>query len=270
MALQDWTPFTPGRPWLPGPPPQRRRLPIQRVLAARSDAQSLDVPVTQISLDAALTAPALRRYKGQKFGASSTRIHLFHGSAPVGRETLDSFARLGPCRDFSRPIGYLSRGRAVYWTTSLEFALAWCNFIITGAWDGPLDPNLSCLVYVAEVDLTELFADGGRAILLPRPCTPADEDALTAWCDRNMRKTGDSARRPPPGCQKADWGVIASRIPQHTVASLDKADGALTRVFGRELNAAQIHLVAACDDEYARQIASGGVEILYVNLRQEK
>lgn len=68
--------------------------------------------------------------------------------------------------------------------------------------------------------------------------------------------------------QVAAAGVSELQIPQHTVASLAKAYGALTKVFGQELNAAQIHMVAACHDEYAIQIASGGIEVLYVDSRQ--
>lgn len=100
------------------------------------------------------------------------------------------------------------------------------------------------------------------------PRKPSDKDKLTAWCNKNMRKTGNLDRWPPPGCQKADLGIIVLQIPQHTVASLAKAYGALTKVFGQELNAAQIHMGPACHDEYAIQIASGGIEVLYVDSRQ--
>lgn len=62
--------------------------------------------------------------------------------------------------------------------------------------------------------------------------------------------------------------MIASQIPQHTLVSLAKVDVALTMVFGQELNAAQIHMVAACVDEHAGQIASVGIEILYMDSGQ--
>lgn len=72
------------------------------------------------------------------------------------------------------------------------------------------------------------------------------------------------------GCQKADMEMIALQIPQHTAASLAKAYRALTWVFEHELNAAKIHMVAAWDDEYAGQIASGRIKVQHADFKAKK
>jgi hypothetical protein len=103
------------------------------------------------------------------------------------------------------------------------------------------------------------------ALLLSDILNDDDESSLTAWCDGNMKKTGDLERISPPGHQRADWGLIVSRIPSHSADSLKAGNGPLVQCFKDEIDPSTIRLFAACEDRFAELIAAAGKEILHGN-----
>lgn len=108
-------------------------------------------------------------------------MYLFHGCGnAIDAQVINSFARWGPSIRFSRPRSYLSPGQAVYWTNSIEFAVAWSFFAEYGHWDlESIQPNrpFRCLVSVSKLDLTRVSFEGGL-YLIPAPQTAEDEDQL--------------------------------------------------------------------------------------------
>jgi hypothetical protein len=68
----------------------------------------------------------------------------------------------------------------VYWSNSIEFAIAWIFFSETGSWN--LDEFEArrpsrCLIFVSRLDLAKMKFEGGL-YLIPRPQTPEEEEGL--------------------------------------------------------------------------------------------
>ncbi|OCL06211.1 hypothetical protein AOQ84DRAFT_378813 [Glonium stellatum] len=167
--------------------------------------------------------PALREYFGQddrnvegRAKKDSQTTLLFHSCAnDISPSLLQSFSKRGPSIRFARPKSYFSRRPAVYWTDSLDFAVAWGIFTETGRWVSDIWNELisiECLVYVSKVDLSSIPAPFGVHII-PSPRTPEGEKQLDEWCNANNNDGDAGSRIPPPNSDKSDWSLIGSRIP---------------------------------------------------------
>jgi hypothetical protein len=190
------------RPWLPGPPPRRsnpnyrnKKYPEPRVLPP-----SVTVSITKLDFRDPSCVSILKPYLGQEFrgiekvvprrcGVVSEHIYLFHGSAEGGIERVArSFVRHGPSISFARSNGYLSREPAVYYTTSLEFALSWIYFTDYGQWSAKnwKTATLRGLVYVSKVNVKRLYQKF-RCNEIPSPVTTQQEQQLQDVCYPNQR-----------------------------------------------------------------------------------
>lgn len=184
----------PRRWWLPGPPPPRRLISLKAVEESyRQDGTPpLHVPVRHITIRLAdfPKSPDLAPYLGrldqpptavdhESVIAKSEPSYLFHGCGnAIDAEVVDSFACRGPSIRFARSRSYFSTGRAVYWSNSIEFAIAWSCFAETGNWDlwrYNKDQPFQCLIFVSRVDLTAMKTG---LYLIPKPQTPKEEQAL--------------------------------------------------------------------------------------------
>ncbi|KAH6624808.1 hypothetical protein B0J18DRAFT_191266 [Chaetomium sp. MPI-SDFR-AT-0129] len=188
--------------WLPGPPPPRRLISLHDVEESYrlEGIPELAVPVRTLELRGGLqvltAANPLAPYidqldrpgtdaQGGSPVATLTPLYLFHGCGePVNPEVIRSFARWGPSIRFSRSSSYFSPRPAVYWTNSIEFAIAWSFFARTGSWglDGDqLDrddgQSFECLIFVSKLDLGTAGFDGGLH-MIPRPQTVEEEEEL--------------------------------------------------------------------------------------------
>ncbi|KAF2679863.1 hypothetical protein K458DRAFT_393427 [Lentithecium fluviatile CBS 122367] len=266
------------RYWLPGSPPRRRLKDlgtVERLLGPNDYLPDLRIPVRPINLwsfenrESSTLGPYFKR-RGH-FGDKSRRneeeaLYLFHGCATeISPDLLHSFARHGPSIHFSRPQSYFSRAPAVYWTDSLDFAFAWCVFSETGRWIPDITPGskpFECLVYVSKVDAA-ILANPGKCFHIAEPDADHMEMQLVDWCNANMEKSNPINRIPPPGSDKADWSVISSRIPKHTMESLVCADFPDMPALGKT-EVRQMWMYAACDETSSSQIASAGIEILHL------
>jgi hypothetical protein len=228
------------RPWLPGPPPNRQEVPVEQAEADYDveGFQDLQIPIRRVNLlpgSNFVTFSTKSLFKQLIPPVTSTKStrYLFHGCATnIDRRTLLSFSKMGPSIKFSRPRSYFSRQPAVYWTDSIEFALAWCVFTKTGKWkaDYPSDnADFECIIYVTEINLNSL-SDHFLSYSIPSDRSIDDEQALVdvslflstlfnllkskQWCLANIDQKGDSSRIPPPGTTMSDWNLIISRIPK--------------------------------------------------------
>ncbi|KAJ4307367.1 hypothetical protein N0V84_012785 [Fusarium piperis] len=246
------SPNKPPRWWLPGPPPTRRQLSLDTVDESyqRDGTPELSIPVRHLTVPFAERSSVLCPYLGRldqptTAPGESKETYLFHGCGNVtSPRVVQSFARWGPSIRFSKARSYFSTGRAVYWSNSIEFALAWCFFCETGSWDlagfnG--EHPLESLIFVSRPDLRDINLQ-----VIPKPQTPEDEEELDNWCDTNMNRT----RIPPPKLQQSDWGVLASRIPRRTVESVKMERQKTDNTW----------LYAALDEASSQAIAKAGVE----------
>jgi hypothetical protein len=100
-----------------------------------------------------------------EYGFPKSAMYLFHScSSGLNCKTVASFAKWGPSIRCARQQGYFSRAPAVYWTSTLSFAIAWGIFSKYGSWDlshRPGEPEFECLVYVAKVEWSSLNLSGG-------------------------------------------------------------------------------------------------------------
>nr|XP_036582650.1 uncharacterized protein CTRU02_07203 [Colletotrichum truncatum]KAF6791441.1 hypothetical protein CTRU02_07203 [Colletotrichum truncatum] len=257
--------------WLPGPPPQRRLVSIAEVEESlcRDGTPELSIPVRHVSVTGLtlfatghpVAASPLDPYLGHLDSPSnnSTSTHLFHGCGNVtGPEVAESFSRRGPCIRFSRDRSYFSSSRAVYWSNSIEFAIAWSFFSETGHWD-PAEcdkPGIwpfQCLVYVSRLDLEKTNFENGLH-LIPEPQGFRDEEEMENWCDSNMSKSPEKQLVSPPGAAKTEWGLIGSRIPKQTAKGLAKWHEQADKVW----------LFASCNETSSTTIARAGLEILCI------
>ncbi|KAH6995868.1 hypothetical protein BKA56DRAFT_570156 [Ilyonectria sp. MPI-CAGE-AT-0026] len=259
----------PRRWWLPGPPPPRRLISLDLVEESyrRDGTPELSVPVRSIRVPwverSSVLAPYLDR-SDKPGSAEETPVsgpkYLFHGCGNVlGPRVIQSFARRGPSIRFSRSQSYFSADQAVYWSNSVEFAIAWSFFSETGSWNlNDFDGKrpFRCLIFVSRLDLAEPSFEGGL-YLIPRPQSPEEEAELGDWCDANRTKMAQTRRIPPPKSQKADWGVIGSRIPKDTMRALRPLYNRTDKTW----------LFAACNEASSRTIAGAGVEILHITLQ---
>lgn len=181
--------------WLPGPPPARRKTSIETVeLSYQADGlPELQVPVRRVDLWSRenRTSLTLQRYFRRLGRCDKSpghhQIHrsqygkqmfLFHGCAnDISPMLVESFSRRGPSIRFSRSQGYFSRKPAVYWTTSLDFAFAWCVFTETGHWFLSFCQAFECVIYVSKVDLPSIRPPSG-VYMIPPPSTAEDEQRL--------------------------------------------------------------------------------------------
>ncbi|KAK4156179.1 hypothetical protein C8A00DRAFT_41334 [Chaetomidium leptoderma] len=265
-------PGKPNRWWLPGPPPPRRLISLHDVEESYrlEGIPELAVPVRSVTLRGPLTAAGpLAPYTGQlgrpvtdpQGAPVAAPAYLFHGCGePVSPEVIRSFARRGPSIRCSRSSSYFSPRPAVYWSNSVEFAIAWSLFARTGSWgldqaDREDRQSFECLIFVSRLDLGTAKFDGGL-YMIPRPQTPEEEEELGQWCEQNMNRgdLGHKRPAPPPKSHRADWGVIGSRIPRSTMQSLT--------MFREKTD--KIWLFAACNYASSRAIAEASVEILHI------
>ncbi|KAF2758233.1 hypothetical protein EJ05DRAFT_381875 [Pseudovirgaria hyperparasitica] len=255
--------FDPLRPWLPGPPPIRRQIPVQEVDDGykKESRAPLHVPINTMRLSSALE---LNRYSGM--GNPLQPAYVFHGCGnKVSSAILESFSKWGPSIRFSRPRGYFSCSPAVYWTNSLAFAIGWCAFTETGQWLPKLnerEQDFECVVYVSKVIMGDLESPAGTCLLSP-PSTEIEETDLVNWCNQNVAKSPRKGRIPPPGCVNAEWSIIGSRIPKHTVDGLGTAMSDEAELF-KGVDVSQIWIYAACDESSSVSMANLGVEIIHV------
>lgn len=177
------------RPWLPGPPPPRLSLESRSKLMLGGSSIFKQLHVENIQLRPDLSNSQLQKYLGQvldaEFLLSSNlppSFYIFHATTvPTGDESIiKSIVRRGPSLDFARPRSYFSATPAVYYTTSLEFALAWSIFTQTGSWETSWrfdSPELTSVVFVARITLHELIKEFDMNILFP-PVTQEEEQTL--------------------------------------------------------------------------------------------
>lgn len=179
------------REWLPGPPPRRRQKDLSTLQDSNCHEQDLNgfhIPIRKVDLRSFenRNSEMLRAYfiEGASTrttaNAATDKVYLFHGCAgEIKPDLLTSFSRYGPSIHFSRPQSYLSRGPAVYWTDSLDFAFAWCVFSETGRWIPDISPEASieCLIYVSRVK-REALQDITRCYNIPVPASEQDEQEL--------------------------------------------------------------------------------------------
>ncbi|KAF2493080.1 hypothetical protein BU16DRAFT_97506 [Lophium mytilinum] len=215
------------RPWWPGPPPLRSdpkyRSKTSRLVPVPSC--TYQIPILPFRFCTDYFKQSCAQYRGQSFRTESvtrpdlSTVFLFHATAEgASNEVAQSFSACGPSLAYSRSNGYFSREPAVYYTTSLEFALCWILFTRHGRWDldvefADLQPR--GLIYVSRVDVC-MLAKTFRTRPIDPPNTTSDEQALQDWCTVNMEAgegTDQPNRIPPPGCGEADWSLLASRIP---------------------------------------------------------
>ena len=180
----------PWRWWLPGPPPPRRLLSLDAVEESyrKDGTPELSVPVRFISVPWISRCSILAPYFGRLDQPTSDAgapaagpTYLFHGCGnDISPKVVQSFSRRGPSIRFSRSQSYFSAGRAVYWSNSVEFAIAWSFFSETGSWNlNEFDGKqpFQCLLFVSQLNLAETDFDGGL-YLIPRPYIAAEEEEL--------------------------------------------------------------------------------------------
>lgn len=227
------------RPWLPGPPPNRQNRAVEEALLAYRNARNpnLRIQIQHIALvmtgEHGHTNGFLDAFEGplQPWKGISRSRYLFHGCATkINKHTLDSFSEMGPSITFARRSGYFSREPAVYWSDTIELALAWCVFARTGRWTLSLSAlaEFECIIYVTELP-TELATRHLTLYSIPCPESTEQEQALVdvsvcslafprlttiQWCLANGNTEGDKPRLAPPGTVIADWDIIRSRIPK--------------------------------------------------------
>lgn len=177
--------------WLPGPPPPRRRIPLEVVedLYREEGIPELSVPVRVLNfpwnngwsegipyLDH-LDEPA------SDTGTSGSRpTYLFHGCGNIGgSDVVQSFARWGPSIRFSRSRSFFCGSQAVYWSNSVKFAILWSFFSETGRWtldEFDATQPFHCLIFVSRLDLMGTGFTGGL-YLIPKPQTVGEEQELS-------------------------------------------------------------------------------------------
>ncbi|KAK3990435.1 hypothetical protein QBC44DRAFT_239005 [Cladorrhinum sp. PSN332] len=250
--------------WLPGPPPPRRLVSLQTVEESyhRDGISELAVPVRSITLRSRKDyASVLASYTCISSTSSPEPIYLFHGCGnSISHDVTRSFSRWGPSIRFSRARSYFSAGPAVYWSNSLEFAIAWSFFAETGSWDMSLSRQdtqqqqqqpFVCLVYMSKVSMQAMNSVEHGLYLIPEPESRLEEEELEEWCNGNL----DPGRRPsplaPPKTKTARWGIVGSRIPRSTMQALEHLDGNIDKIW----------LFASCNEASSRVMAEGGVEV---------
>lgn len=182
------------RPWLPYHPPERsaRSIESARMIYEDNGFPNLSIPIRTVNLLAgdSITCArhALHLYIHEGDGPDTKPTNerfLFHGcSTAASPALLQSFAKMGPSIYFSRPKSYLSRGPAVYWTDSFEFALAWCVFTKTGKWmaNEPYQSrDFECLIYVSKVNINDLSSRFDTH-LINTPSSIEEEQNLVDVC----------------------------------------------------------------------------------------
>jgi hypothetical protein len=148
----------------------------------------LCIPVRRITVSSAIFPPcaALDQYLGRLDQPPSARgsgnpeaTYLFHGCGnAIDDDVVKSFSRRGPSVRFARSRSYFSACPAVYWSNSIEFAIAWSFFAETGDWNWDrLDGRraFQCLIFVSKPDLSALEQN---LYLVPRPRTTLEEEEL--------------------------------------------------------------------------------------------
>jgi len=266
--------------WLPGPPPSRRKVSIEAAeqLYQGDGRAELQVPIRQVDLWSTenRTSPTLRGYFEDKCpnwsnpycqkskGPSQREIFLFHSCADsVSPALLQSFSMRGPSIHFARPHGYFSNLPAVYWTNSLDFAFAWAFFTAKGRWASPgRDENFECIVHVSKVDLFSTPAPSGVYMISP-PSSLDEEQLLVEWCHTNMTAYSGSKRVPPPLSTQADWSIIGSRIPKHTIDGMNQVTLQELPALGR-IKLESTWMYAACDEVSSAALSEAAVEILHI------
>lgn len=175
-----------GRWWLPGPPPPRRLISLASVEESylKDGTPALDIPIRHVKVSQPSLQKTLDSYVDQSKNpiTSPGTMVLFHGCGnTISPDIVRSFARRGPSIRYSRDRGYLSTKPAVYWTNSINFAISWCVFSKTGAWqfnDMKGDnTSFTCLLYISRLNLSKTFPQG--IYMVPPPQNPEDEDELS-------------------------------------------------------------------------------------------
>lgn len=179
-----------SRPWLPGPPPPRRKIGVSDIVAAyRADGhEDLMIPIHKVFSD---NVSLLRHSEAQilqklSITSEGETTLLFHGcGTAICSEVLGSFSKMGPSMRFARPRSYFSKTPAVYWTSSIRFAIAWCVFTKTGKWPSSNqqpDPSESIIV-VARANLKAL-EESKASCMIRGPTTIEEEEELVQVISR--------------------------------------------------------------------------------------
>ncbi|KAK5633880.1 hypothetical protein RRF57_009594 [Xylaria bambusicola] len=176
-----------SRWWLPGPPPPRRLIPLSTVDEENTShgRQALNIPVHHKRISLSNLEETLDIYVKQleKVAIASGTKPVFHGcGTSITPEVVESFARKGPSIEYSRSRGYFSNRPAVYWSSTLRFAVAWCFFTQTGSWEPgkvTMEKPRSCLIYVSLVNLVSAPFEGGM-YMVAQPRTRQEEEELSS------------------------------------------------------------------------------------------
>ncbi len=176
-----------ARWWLPGPPPPRRLIPLSTVEeeCVKYGTRALNIPVNYMRVSLSNLEETLDLYAKQldKIATASGTKPVFHGcGTSITPEVVASFAHRGPSIQYSRSRGYFSTSPAVYWSSTLRFAVGWCLFTQTGSWgveSGAKDKPRSFLIYVSLVDFASTPFEGGLYMVV-KPQTRRDEDELSS------------------------------------------------------------------------------------------
>lgn len=192
------------RYWLPGPPPRRRIKELGPPENLSCVDHHLAIPIRKVNIWSFQnrTSTTLAPYFDARKAVSSldnslgtTERYLFHGCGnEISPALLESFSRYGPSIYFSRPQSYFSRTPAVYWTTSLDFAFAWCVFSETGQWEHNLSPETTpfeCLIYVSKVE-QNILTDEPHCYVIPTPSDYDEEQQLVEVSKHWLRRSYQS------------------------------------------------------------------------------
>ena len=176
-----------ARWWLPGPPPPRRLIPLSPIKEehVKYGMRPLNIPVHHMCISLSNLGEMLDLYAKQlgNIATASGTKPIFHGcGTSITPEVIASFAQWGPSIQYSRGRGYFSTNPAVYWSSTLRFAVAWCFFTQTGSWELESvanDKPRSFLIYVSLVDFASTPFEGGLYMVV-KPQTRQDEDELSS------------------------------------------------------------------------------------------
>lgn len=149
-------------------PRREKRIETIELTYLKDRIPTINMAIHQICLNPRTINNQLKAYATQYIfqdGWTDEEQYIFHACGnEVSHALLESFSRRGPSIRFAREGCYFSTRPAVYWTNSLNFALAWALYTETGQWclSNRLGHRpLEFVVYVSSVRLPKLKTKTG-------------------------------------------------------------------------------------------------------------
>ena len=138
---------------------------------------------------------------------------------------LRSFMRLGVSEDLSRRREFLSNEKAIYYSNSLEYAVAWPtvqrSFALWAQYKSI--PRVPMLIICQSVEVDILLGGGGnysswripqRNLEAAKTALASNAQSLTHSAERNLHSTTSAVERvAPPGSKFANYDTIISPVP---------------------------------------------------------